>query len=442
MPGSTLIFIILLSVLLGAAVAYLILRLRLQGTHLPLTTVDRDYVRQEVHAEVTRQADQNYANYREKADAENALGQQLAALRAELTAAHQRLQQQGAEMERLQAASLAAFERTADRLFQEKSQRFTHQNAQQLDQVLKPLRERIAGFEQAANQRFTEETRDRVSLREELKNLQRLNQQVSQEANNLAGALRGSSKTQGDWGEWQLLTLLEASGLERGVHFRDQASFRDEEGRQKRPDFIVHLPEGKHLVIDSKVSLTAYDRYHALAEHDPERSLQAAAHCKSLHQHVLDLASKNYTRLHQISSPDYLLLFVPIEPAFALALQTDQSIFLQALERNVVIVTPSTLLATLRTVSFIWKQDKQKRNVLEIAEQAGRLYDGFVSFTDELKGVGKQIERAQQGYDAALRKLSTGGTYGKTLVGRAERLRKLGAKTKKRLGPELLREEE
>ncbi|MEL7161106.1 MAG: DNA recombination protein RmuC, partial [Bacteroidota bacterium] len=291
-------------------------------------------------------------------------------------------------------------------------------------------------------QRFAEETRDRVSLRQEIKHLQQLNVQISTEANNLAGALRGNGKTQGDWGEWQLLTLLEASGLQQGIHFDAQASFRDGDAKLKRPDFVINLPEGKHLVIDSKVSLTAYDRYCALPAEDPERRTHARAHLRSLRQHVVDLAGKNYTRLYQISSPDYLLLFVPIEPAFGLALQTEQGIFLEALERNVVIVTPSTLLATLRTVNFIWKQDSQKKNVLEIARQSGLLYDGFVSFTEELKNIGKQLDRAQTAYGSALRKLSSGGVYGATLVGRAEKLRVLGAKNKKRLAPDLLREEE
>ncbi|MEM9930705.1 MAG: DNA recombination protein RmuC, partial [Bacteroidota bacterium] len=346
------------------------------------------------------------------------------------------------EMERLQAASLAQFEQTANRLFQEKGKQFSDRNAEQLASILQPLQARIQGFEQQVERRFLAETKDRVSLRQEIKQLQQLNLQISTEANNLAGALRGNSKTQGDWGEWQLLTLLEASGLQQGIHFVAQNSFRDEQDRLKRPDFVINLPEGKHLVIDSKVSLTAYDRYHALAADDPQRSLQAQAHLRSLKKHITDLAGKNYTRLYQISSPDYLLLFIPIEPAFGLALATDQGLFLEALERNIVIVTPSTLLATLRTVSFIWKQENQKRNVLEIARQSGLLYDGFVAFTNELQLIGKQLDKAQLSYDAAMRKLSTGGKYGATLIGRAEKLLKLGAINKKRVAKSLRAEEE
>jgi DNA recombination protein RmuC len=436
------IYLLLFALLLGALITWLVLQLRLRSSHLPLSEVEKDFVRREIHQQLRSDADLHYENLQEKTVAENKLSADLAAARADLGHLRDKLDNSQAEMKRLQAAGLAQFEQTANRLLHEKSQYFTTQNAEQLTSILAPLRERIQGFEQQIERRFIEETRDRVSLRQEIKHLQQLNAQISTEANNLAGALRGNSKTQGDWGEWQLLTLLEASGLQQGVHFDAQSTYRDDNDRMKRPDFIINLPEGKHLVIDSKVSLTAYDRHCSLPPEDPARKTEAIAHLRSLKKHINDLASKDYTRLYEISSPDYLLLFVPIEPAFGLALATDHGIFLEALEKNIVIVTPSTLLATLRTVSFIWKQDNQKKNVLEIARQSGLLYDGFVSFTEELKNVGKQLDRAQTAYDGALKKLSTGGKYGSTLIGRAEKLRKLGAKTKKRLPQELLEEEE
>lgn len=427
--------------LLGILLTWLILRLRMGTNYLPLSLVDKDYIRREVHEQLRRETDLHYENLQEKTVAETRVTAELSAAHADLRHLKRQLENGQAEMKRLQAAGLAQFEQTANRLLDEKGKAFTATNAEQLTSILQPFRERIQGFEQQIERRFVEETRDRVSLRQEIKHLQQLNVQISTEANNLAGALRGNTKTQGDWGEWQLLTLLEASGLQQGVHFDAQSTYRDDEDRMKRPDFIINLPEGKHLIIDSKVSLTAYDRHCSLAPDDPERRVQAQAHLRSVRKHVSDLASKKYTSLYQISSPDYLLLFIPIEPAFGLALGTDQGIFLEALERNVVIVTPSTLLATLRTVSFIWKQDSQKKNVLEIARQSGLLYDGFVRFTEELKTVGKQLERAQTAYDSALKKLSTGGRYGATLVGRAEKLRALGAKTRKRLPQELLEEE-
>ncbi len=442
MNVTYLFLLLLLALLTGALIAWLILQLRLRKQFLTRQEVEAAFVRRELYDQLRREADLHYENLQEKLLAENQLGAELAAARTDLHHLREKLAGHRSEMERLQAASLAQFEQTANRLLQEKGNSFAAQHAEQLTNILQPLRERIQGFEQQVERRFLEETRDRVSLRQEIKHLQQLNAQISAEANNLAGALRGNSKTQGDWGEWQLLTLLEASGLQQGVHFDAQSSYRDHDDRLKRPDFIINLPEGKHLVIDSKVSLTAYDRYHALAPDDPARGLEAQAHLRSLKKHVADLAGKDYTRLYQISSPDYLLLFVPIEPAFGLALATDQGLFLEALELNIVIVTPSTLLATLRTVSFIWKQENQKRNVLEIARQSGLLYDGFVSFTEELQLVGKQLDRAQSAYGNALKKLSTGGKYGATLIGRAEKLRQLGAKSKKRLPRDLLREEE
>lgn len=435
-------YIPLLTFLIGALLSWLIFQLRIGRSYVARSVLGRDFVRREVHDQLQSTADLHYENLQEKATTEKELSNQIATATAEIRHLRERLANTQQEMERLQAAGLAQFEQTANRLLQEKSQHFSAQNAEQLTSILTPLREKIADFEQQIERRSAAETRDRVSLRQEIKNLQQLNARISTEANNLAGALRGNSKTQGDWGEWQLLTLLEASGLQSGVHFNAQSSFRDDEDRLKRPDFIINLPEAKHLIIDSKVSLTAYDRYCALPPEDPQRQAQAQAHLRSLKQHVNDLASKNYTRLYEITSPDYLLLFVPIEPAFGLALTTDQGIFLEALEKNIVIVTPSTLLATLRTVSFIWKQDNQKKNVLEIARQSGLLYDGFVSFIEELKQVGKQLDRAQTTYQSALRKLSTGGKYGATLVGRAEKLRQLGAKSKRRLPVEMLREEE
>ena len=427
---------------LGCLLTWLYLKLRLANSHIERSEVGDRYVLREVYDQLRSDTDLQYENLQEKLRAETELHGRLATVTAEHASLEGRLARQGGEMQRLQAESLAQFERTAERLFQEKSDRFRQQSGQQLDGLLTPLKEKIQGFEQQIERKFVEETRDRVSLREEIRHLQALNVRISAEANNLAGALRGSSKTQGDWGEWQLLTLLESSGLERGVHFSEQNSFTDEAGRQKRPDFIIHLPEEKQLVIDSKVSLTAYERYCSCEESaTDDRQREAMAHLQSLRRHVLDLAGKNYTRLYQINSPDYLLLFVPIEPALGLALATDRNLFVEALERDIVIVTPATLLATLRTVGYIWKQENQKRNVLEIARQSGLLYDGFVAFTAELQKVGQRLDQAQASLGGAINKLSQGGKYGSTLVGRAERLRKLGARTKKRIDKSLLEEE-
>lgn len=306
---------LLMGIAIGGCLGYLYLQHRRAGDYIDTDRLDREYVHRAMHEQLRSDADLQYENLQEKAVTEMELRSRISELTTEQRLLGEKLQQQEKEMERLQQASVAQFERTAERLFREKSDRFTQQNKVQLDGILSPLKERLTGFEQQIERRFLEETRDRITLREEIKHLQSLNMRISDEANNLAGALRGNTKTQGDWGEWQLLTLLEASGLQQGVHFEAQASYVDDNGRQKRPDFVINLPEDKHLVVDSKVSLTAYERYSACpAEDHVSRKREAALHLQSLRRHVNDLASKNYTRLYQINSPDYLLLFVPIEP--------------------------------------------------------------------------------------------------------------------------------
>ncbi|WP_420460340.1 DNA recombination protein RmuC [Neolewinella sp.] len=444
--------VLVLGVAMGALGAYLYLRQQAE-----VTTLERE---QELRIELSSLGATHEALVAENHELRTelttarqqsaALREQLADLRIALSQSksageqlHQRLDLQDAEMIRLQRTSEAHFERTAERLLREKGRSMTEQNSVQLSSLITPLRERIQDFERQINERFTEQTRDTVSLRQEIVGLSKLNSQLSEEANNLAGALRGNTKTQGDWGEWQLLRLLEASGLQDGVHFRTQASFGDAEGRQKRPDCIIHLPENKHLVVDSKVSLVAYERYCACQDGDlTARRQHAADHLRSLRQHVTDLAGKNYTELDQLNTPDFLFLFVPIEPAYGLALTTDQTLFNEALNRNVVIVTPTTLLSTLRTVSYLWKQDDQRRNVRRIARQSGLLYDSMVGFVQDLQRIGHRLDQAQQSYQDAFRKLSQGGKPGATILGRAERIRKLGASTKKRLDPGLLSEEE
>ncbi|MEM6397507.1 MAG: DNA recombination protein RmuC [Bacteroidota bacterium] len=428
--------------ILGALLAWLVVWLRLKDQYLPREQLAREYIHLTRYEDLQRQSDLHYENLQEAAQKVQELNQELARIQTEHRHVQLRVEAQTEEMTRLQAESRAHFERVADKLLEEKSQRFSRQNSEQMQQVLEPLRERIKAFEEQVERRFVEETRDRVSLREEIGHLRTLNTQLSTDANNLAGALRGDSKTQGDWGEWQLEGLLRASGLEPGIHYRAQPSFSDENGKQKRPDFIVNLPDDKQLIIDSKVSLTAYERYHTAPADSPERAAHLRNHLQSIRRHCRDLSRKNYTDLYQINCPDYLVLFVPVEPAFSLAIQQDRSLFLDALDLKVVLVTSSTLLATLRTVSYLWKQEKQKQHVIEIAKQSGMLYDKFVNFVDDLREVGKRLDQTQRSYQAAMHKLTDGTAKGQTLIGRAERLRQLGAKTKKKLPKELLLEEE
>lgn len=350
---------------------------------------------------------------------------------------HQKLREQKVELEQMQQRLTTEFENIANKLLEEKSQKFTTQNQENLKTVLQPLKEKIKAFEERVERTYIDETKDRISLKEEIVKLRELNMQLSSDASQLASALKGDSKTQGDWGEYRLEMLLERAGLSKDIHFKTQLSFKDTEGKDKRPDFIINLPEDKQLVVDSKVSLTAYESYYN-ADNEEDRKHYLKAHIASIRKHLKDLNSKKYEQLYQINTPDYLIMFVPIEPAFAIAVQEDKNLFLEALDKNIVIVTTSTLLATMRTVAYIWKQENQKSHVLEIAKQSGLLYDKFCLFVDDLQEIGKRLNNAQVAYQGAMNKLTESKKFGDTLVGRAERIKALGANASKSLPKELL----
>lgn len=350
---------------------------------------------------------------------------------------HQKLREQKVELEETQQRLTIEFENIANKLLEEKSQKFTTQNQENLNTVLQPLKEKIKEFEERVERTYIDETKDRISLKEEIVKLRELNMQLSSDASQLASALKGDSKTQGDWGEYRLEMLLERAGLSKDIHFKTQLNFKDEDGKDKRPDFIINLPEDKQLVIDSKVSLTAYESYYN-AKNEEDRNHYLKAHIASIRKHLKDLNGKKYEQLYQINTPDYLIMFVPIEPAFAIAVQEDKNLFLEALDKNIVIVTTSTLLATMRTVAYIWKQENQKSHVLEIAKQSGLLYDKFCLFVDDLQEIGKRLDNAQVAYQGAMNKLTESKKFGDTLVGRAERIKALGANASKSLPKELL----
>lgn len=423
---------LLLGTGLGLLIAWLATRLYLDSRRVRRREVEAQYVRREVHEKLQEQADLYREDMMEKEQELRELGRRLAGREEAARNLERRLEEQGEETKKLRQQFQTEFENVANRLLEEKSEKFVKQNQQQLSGLLDPLREKIREFEEGVQQRFLLESKDRFSLRQEIGQLRELNTQLSQDAVSLSNALRGDSKVQGDWGEMRLELILERAGLLRDVHYRTQVSFRDENGRQKRPDFIIHLPEDKHLIIDCKVSLTAYERYFQ-SEEEEEQQKYLKEHLLSLRNHIRDLNGKNYQHLHQLQSPDYLLLYVPLEPAFALAVQHDPQLFLDALDQNIVLVTSSTLLATMRTVSFIWKQEKQKQSVLEIARQSGLLYDKFCGFVDDLEIIGRRLEQAEESYRGAMNKLKFSKKYGDTLIGRAEKIRELGAKASKEL---------
>ncbi len=433
-----LIFLIT-GLLTGALAAWFIAKYKYSSENgsIPYDDLQEKYVLKEVYDGLQSQTDLYRDDLLDKEQELREIGANYSASQQSLKFMEEKIAGQEAEVAKLQEQFRVEFENTANRLFEEKSQKFTLQNQKQLQDVLAPLKEKIHDFENGIEKRFLEETKDRVSLKKEIEHLRSLNQQLSHDANRLVDALKGDSKTQGDWGEVQLEMLLEKAGLSKDIHYVTQNSFKDVEGKDKRPDFIINLPEQKHLIIDSKVSLKAYERY-IHASNQAEQAKYLKAHTDSLRNHIKDLHSKNYQHLYQINSPDYLLLFIPIEPAFALALQGESRIFLDALDKNIVIVTTSTLLATMRTVNYIWKQEKQKKSVLEIARQSGLLYDKFCGFVEDLQSIGQRIDAARNAYDSAMNKLTDSRKFGDTLIGRAERIKELGAKASKELPKELI----
>lgn len=341
------------------------------------------------------------------------------------------LQKQIEESEKI---LLQRFENLANDILDKKSQKFTDQNEKNLANLLGPLKEKIQKFEEKVEKTNQDSLKWNSSLKTQIESLAELNKRINKEAENLTKALTGDSKSQGDWGEMQLEMLLEKAGLVKEVHFTTQGGFRDEEGQLKKPDFIINLPEGRNLIIDSKVSLTAYERYSS-AEEEDKKALFLKEHIKSVKDKIKDLSSKNYHELHGIKAPDYVMMYIPVEPAYFAAIQADSNLYFDALDKNIVLVSSSTLLATMRTVSYIWTQEDQSKNVKQIAEQSGALYDKFVGFTEDLIQVGKAMDKAKSEYAGAMNKLSTGTG---NLVKRAEKIKKLGAKASKSIDSKLI----
>jgi DNA recombination protein RmuC len=346
----------------------------------------------------------------------------------------QRLNEQKQEVEQLQEKFKTEFKNIANELLEDKSKRFTEQNQEKLGEILKPLSERIKSFEERVEKSHKESLERNAGLIQQILSLSDLNKQMSEEARNLTRALKGDNKVQGNWGEVILERVLEKSGLMRDREYVVQESVITEDGRRLQPDVVIKLPENKNIVIDSKVSLLDYERFTS-AETREEQDIHLKNHIRSLRAHVKSLSEKNYHRLYGSGSPDFVLLFVPIEPAFTLAVQHEAELFNEAFEKNIVIVSTSTLLATLRTISSIWRQENQTRNALEIARQAGEMYDKFEGFVQDLIKVGKQLDTAKDVYGEAMKKLYEGRG---NLVNRAEKLKELGAKASKSLPPQLV----
>ena len=346
----------------------------------------------------------------------------------------EKLQGQKEELELLQQKMQKDFELLANRILDEKSQKFVQKNDDVLKAILDPLKDRLREYEQRVSETHLQTEKERGALREQLKQLSDMSHRMSNEALNLTRALKGDNKTQGNWGEMILEKILEKSGLEKGREYEVQQSFINENGSRVQPDVLVRLPDSKTLIVDSKVSLTAYEKFMS-SDDEAQKVLFLKEHILSFRTHVKGLSGKEYHKLYDIKTPDFVLLFVPIESAFALAVSNDNELYNDAFDKNIIIVSTSTLLATLRTVANIWKQEYQNQNSVEIARQGAELYDKFVSFTEDLIKVGQKMDESKKTYSEAMKKLSEGRG---NLVKKAEDMRKLGLKASKQLPQPLI----
>ncbi|EKT3966274.1 DNA recombination protein RmuC [Flavobacterium psychrophilum] len=354
---------------------------------------------------------------------------QLAKKEADFDSLLEKNKDQKQEVEQLQEKFTTEFENLANKILEEKTNKFTEQNKENMKNILTPLQDKILHFEKKVEDTHKESIDYHAALRQQILGLSEMNAQMSKETLNLTKALKGDSKMQGNWGELVLERVLEKSGLEKGREYIVQQSFTTAEGNRVFPDVVINLPDGKKMIVDSKVSLTAYEKY-INEEDDILKSGYLKEHINSIKRHVEQLGDKNYHDLYQMESPDFVLLFIPIEPAFALALNEDTTLYNKAFEKNIVIVTPSTLLATLRTIDSMWANQKQQENALEIARQAGALYDKFEGFVADLIKIGKKIDESKVEYSGAMNKLIEGKG---NLVTSVEKLKKMGAKAKKAL---------
>jgi DNA recombination protein RmuC len=362
------------------------------------------------------------------------LGHTVVRQNADLEHLSMKNNEQKEEVEKLQERFTKEFENLANKILDEKSTKFTEQNQKNIKNLLSPLQEKIKTFEEKVETSQKESISMHSALKEQLLNLQNQNLKITREAENLTKALKGDSKMQGNWGELVLERVLEKSGLEKDREYSVQQSFTLEDGTRVLPDVIIHLPDGKKMVVDSKVSLTDYERY--INAEDELKNKFLKDHINSIRKHVDQLSAKKYEDLYEMESPDFVLMFIPIEPAFAIAINQDSSLYNKAFEQNIVIVTPSTLLATLRTIDSMWNNEKHQRNAIEIARQAGALYDKFEGFVTDLTKVGKKMDEAKTEYKGAMNKLVEGRG---NLVTSVERLKKMGAKAKKSLPEPILK---
>ena len=435
------IIYLLAGLAVGVGISFLVFKLKLKTSENELLGVHTEYEinkAQLVERVSYLQDDKENLTVRlENSVLENEKqAQRLARTEVEFANLREKLATQKQEMEELQKKFTIEFENIAHKILKQNSQEFTQVNQKNISEILIPLREKIQLFEKKVEDTYEKGLKDQTDLKAELKKLHDLNMKISDEANNLTRALKGDVKKQGNWGEVILERILERSGLTEGREYEKQFSVMAENGSRLQPDVVIHLPDQKHIIVDSKVSLVAYERLVNSAD-EADRQKHVKDHLLSIKSHIKLLSDKHYQHAQGLNSPDFVLLFVPIESSFSVAIEADQDLFSYAWDNKVVIVSPSTLLATLRTIASIWQQENQTRNAMEIARQGGALYDKFVNFIADLEKIGNNIDQTRRNYDLAMNKLNDGRG---NLIRSAEKLRELGAKASKELPQKYLDE--
>jgi DNA recombination protein RmuC len=433
-------------ILIGGIVGFLISILRHKKIHsvslVEYQELDNNYnqlntdkiVLEQKLEEFTRNINEYKSDIEKERTNNIELSKNISVKETELLNINEKLENQKKELEDIQSKFAIEFKNLANEIFEEKSKRFTDQNKTNITEILKPLNEKIKDFEKRVEETYDKESKERFSLQNEIKRLFELNQQLSSDANNLTKALKGESKTQGNWGEVILENILERSGLAKDREYFVQNSYTDEKGKRLQPDVIVTYPGERNVIIDSKVSLTAYERF-VSTDDETQKESAFKEHQLSIKNHINELSLKNYQDIYQLNSLDFVMMFLPIEPAYLLAIEKDPELWNYAYEKRVLMISPTNLIAALKMIASLWRQEYQNRNAMEIAQKGGDLYDKFVSLLEDLTEVGKKLESTQTSYKASMNKLVEGKG---NLVKRVEDIRKLGVKTKKNISPNIL----
>lgn len=439
----TVILILIFGAALGFAIGYLFYRknqpnfseeeLQALKNEKLLLQKDKEHLESRIEKSI-EEFNKQKLREEELQEEKSQLNAQLAESKTNLNNLQKRLEEQKAELEQLQERFTKEFKLVANNILKQNSTEFSKAHQKELSEILSPLKDRIKSFENSVEKKYVDETKERAYLKQEIKQLIDTNKTLNEQAENLTNALKGESKAQGNWGEMVLERILESSGLIKGQEYETQFSDTNAEQSVIRPDVVIQLPEEKHLIIDAKVSLTAYERMIS-SKDESVKATQLKLHIQSVKNHVKQLSEKSYFSGKKINSPEFVLLFMPVEPSFTIAARHDEGLFTYAWDKKVVIVSPTTLLATLRTIASVWKQERQTKNAQEIADRAGKLYDKFVAFVEDFQKVEKGLNNAQSAYGEAFNKLSSGRG---NLISRAEKIKKMGIKNNKSLSKNLL----